>query len=145
ADGDSFDDALSDYGTRTWWFRENQGGPATPWAYLSPVDFVTGVEEANQSVPLEFKIIGNYPNPFNPSTKIRYSLPSSGDITINIYNILGQRVFSKNLLNLSKGYHDFEFNANTFASGVYFYQIIYRNGITGQITNSNTGKMLLLK
>jgi hypothetical protein len=65
----------------------------------------------------------NYPNPFNPSTVITFTIPKSEDVNVEIFNTLGQRV--EVLLNkhMKAGYHEVEFNAQYFASGIYFYKI----------------------
>jgi hypothetical protein len=80
----------------------------------------------------------NYPNPFNPTTTIRYELPQDGIVTINIYNILGQKV--KTLLNEFKRADRYEitFNGAGLASGVYFYTLKVNNFI-------KTKKMILLR
>ncbi len=65
----------------------------------------------------------NYPNPFNPTTTIRYELPQDGIVTIDVYDILGQRV--RILLNEFKKADRYEvnFNAVGLASGVYIYRM----------------------
>ncbi|MBN2011545.1 T9SS type A sorting domain-containing protein [candidate division KSB1 bacterium] len=70
-----------------------------------------------------FSLSQNYPNPFNPNTKIRFSIPIAGQVTLNIYNILGETV--QTLINdlLPMGGHIIEFNANDLPSGVYYYNL----------------------
>jgi hypothetical protein len=65
----------------------------------------------------------NYPNPFNPVTHIRYGLPKTSDVKIEIYNIIGQKI--KTLLDkpMEAGYHQVEFNSQNLSSGIYFYRI----------------------
>ncbi|MBI1937528.1 MAG: T9SS type A sorting domain-containing protein [Ignavibacteriales bacterium] len=80
----------------------------------------------------------NYPNPFNPTTLIRYTIKNSGKVTLKVYDVLGREV--ADLLN---GYHEagsyeIPFNGSSLPSGVYFYNLT-TNG------NSLTKKMLLLK
>ena len=93
-------------------------------------------------IPKEFSI-GNYPNPFNPSTKIHFSLPAHGEVSVVIYDMLGRKV--KELLNENTiiGLHTLEWNATNsmnrkVSSGIYFYSVIFNNNI-------KTGKMLLLR
>ena len=71
-------------------------------------------------LPDEFTISNIYPNPFNPITRIRYSLPENTNVQISVYNILGQR--TEYLVNnfQTAGYHSVSWNANSYASGVYF-------------------------
>jgi hypothetical protein len=90
------------------------------------------------SQPTYYKLYQNYPNPFNPLTKIRFSIPSSGNITLKIFDILGREV--KTLLSESKptGTYEVSFDGGELASGIYFYQL--RSGDFIQ-----TKKMMLLK
>jgi len=86
---------------------------------------------------------GNYPNPFNPETTIRFSTAAKGPVTIDIYNIKGQLVRHLVKDNLDAGNHSIVFNGkddndNSVASGMYFYKMH-----TG--TFSDTRKMIMLK
>lgn len=89
-------------------------------------------------IPSSFSLAQNFPNPFNPTTTIEFSLPKSGVVTLAVFNILGEQV--KTLINeeRSAGKQSVNFNANNFASGVYFYRLQ-----TGNLVQ--TKKMLLLK
>ncbi len=107
------------------------------------VDFRTDVGDDDPLLPTEFSLEQNYPNPFNPTTKIPYSLPRGSDVTLEVYNLLGQRV--RTLIDgyRQAGAHIVEFDGNndngaTVSSGVYFYRI--KAG-----TFSVTRKMTLLK
>ncbi|PJA97390.1 MAG: hypothetical protein CO129_01560 [Ignavibacteriales bacterium CG_4_9_14_3_um_filter_34_10] len=146
ADGDSFDDPLADYGTRTWAFRESDWGPAAAWIVLDPSVLVVGVEEENTAlIPDKLQIIGNYPNPFNPSTKIKYVVPEAGEVTLEFFNAIGERILSEKINTQKAGIFEYNFNASRLASGVYFYRIIL-NGVNKNNSDiSNVGKMLLLK
>lgn len=142
-DGDSFDDTLANYGTRTWWFREHAGGPTLAWTYLDPTP-ATSVEEENGTIPQSIVIYGNYPNPFNPSTVIKYSIPAAGEVSIKVFNLLGEVVQSAILPSLA-GINHYNFDAGNLTSGIYLYQIRFKNSLTNELVISNTGKMLLLK
>ena len=78
----------------------------------------------NIVIPKEFRLYQNYPNPFNPTTKISFDLPKDIRVTIIIYDILGREV-TKIINNefRTTGKYTTEFNASTFSSGIYFYQI----------------------
>jgi hypothetical protein len=71
----------------------------------------------------EFKLNQNFPNPFNPSTKISFQLATNEFVTLRIYDVVGQEV--KTLLNseMQKGKYDIDFNASKLSSGIYFYRI----------------------
>jgi hypothetical protein len=143
-DGDSFDDPLNNYGSRTWWFREHDGGPALVWAYMDPNKPVGVEDEIVGIIPSSVEIYGNYPNPFNPSTKIKYSIPESGVVNISVFNTLGEVVQSMNLFN-NAGLNEFNFNATDLSTGVYLYKISLESLTSGSNLQSKTGKMILLK
>lgn len=143
-DGDSFDDPLNDYGSRTWWFREHDGGPALVWAYLDPNKPVGIEDEIMGVVPSSIEIYGNYPNPFNPSTIIKYSIPESGIVTISVFNVLGEEVQTASLFN-NAGLNEYNFNASDLSTGAYFYTISLDNLASGKSFHSKSGKMILMK
>lgn len=100
------------------------------------------VVEVEVGVPTEFTLEQNYPNPFNPSTTITYSLPERADVTIKIFNSLGE--FISILVSETKdaGYYKVEFDASKLASGTYIYQM------TSVGSNNNfvdTKKMIFIK
>lgn len=94
-------------------------------------------EEIDSEIASKFILIGNYPNPFNPTTTIEYQVPSASQIAFKVFNSVGQKVYQTNSM-VSAGTHSFQFDASSLSSGVYFYQISNGN----QILN---GKMLLVK
>ncbi len=84
---------------------------------------ITAVGDEATTLPIEFSLSQNYPNPFNPSTKIAYTLGNNAQVTLTIYNIVGEKVAT--LVNEYKnaGTYTVNFNASTLSSGVYFYEI----------------------
>ncbi len=86
----------------------------------------------------EYKLLQNYPNPFNPTTKIQFDLPKDSKVSINVYNIRGQRV--REVVNDFKqaGSYEVTFDGSELASGVYFYHIQ-----AGEFVQ--TKRMLLIK
>jgi hypothetical protein len=84
---------------------------------------VTSVSGTNNSSPDRYWLGDNYPNPFNPSTKIMYSIPDNSFVKLTVHDALGKEV--ETIVNESKpaGNHTVEFNASKFSSGVYFYKI----------------------
>ena len=100
--------------------------------------YIVSVSKDPNSIPKGFSLSQNYPNPFNPSTTIRYTVPIKSNVTLRIYNILGQQVES--LVNMEQGVGSYvvQYNASRLATGVYFYEL--RAGDYRDIK-----KMLLLK
>ncbi len=91
-----------------------------------------------ENQPNEYKLSPNYPNPFNPTTRISFTIPKKGHVTLIVYSILGQKVAT--LVNGIKqpGSYEVNFNGSKLSSGIYFYRLT-----TGQ--NVQTKKMILLK
>ena len=104
---------------------------------IEKIDGVTGVADANE-LPKTYQLSQNYPNPFNPSTIISYQLPKQGFVSINIYNILGQKVAQMVNETQSAGSYKVNFDASNLTSGIYIYQIQ-----AGSFVQSK--KMILLK
>ena len=145
-DRDEFDDPAQNYGSRTWFYKENKGAGPTAWMYMDPNKLVTDVNDAkNNIIPATMELYGNYPNPFNPSTTISYSIPKEGDVNLLVYDVLGQLVSTINLYHQTSGVHVYKFNASTLASGVYFYRLTLNSGSNKQNLLSKTAKMILLK
>lgn len=101
------------------------------------VGYTTAVKDEN-STPLTFNLEQNYPNPFNPSTKIVYSIPEVSNVTLKIFNILGQQVKILVNENQRQGTYTVTFNASSLPSGIYFYSIETGN-------HNQVKKMILLK
>ncbi|HEX9973922.1 MAG TPA: T9SS type A sorting domain-containing protein, partial [bacterium] len=83
----------------------------------------TTVEISSQVQPTDFLLAQNYPNPFNPSTKISYSIPLSGFVTLKVYDIAGREVQTLVHEFRPAGSYTFEFDGGRMASGVYFYRL----------------------
>ncbi len=92
-----------------------------------------------ESLPTEFVLEQNFPNPFNPTTKIKFSLPETGNVHLRVFNILGEE--TAELLNqeMKAGYHQIEFDGSHLSSGIYFYSI----NVDGKF--NSTKKMLMMK
>lgn len=84
---------------------------------------ITDVRLPGPGVPAEFHLYQNYPNPFNPATTISYELPVGGTVSLVIYSVNGSEIATLAQGNQSAGMHQVRFNADGFASGVYFYQL----------------------
>lgn len=101
-------------------------------------------------MPQEFALTQNFPNPFNPSTMIHYSLEDASQVTLKIYNLVGEEVASLVNANQSAGDHTVQFNSQqqmrTLSSGVYFYRLEARHNTGGQAgAFISTKKMILMK
>lgn len=83
----------------------------------------SAISENQTEMPVKFELFQNYPNPFNPITHIRFGLPKASDVTLELFNILGQKITT--LLDEWKptGYHIIDFNASQFADGIYYYRL----------------------
>jgi choice-of-anchor B domain-containing protein len=81
---------------------------------------VTSLNNKSINKPLGYELYANYPNPFNPSTQISYSLAENGNVMLTVYNVLGERVDV--LVNdvQSAGTHSVNFNASNLSGGIYF-------------------------
>ncbi len=101
-------------------------------------NLISDVRSAKNTVASGYNLARNYPNPFNPSTRIEYSVPTRGLVTLKVYNTLGNEVAT--LVNTEKpaGKYSVDFSSHNLPSGIYFYTI--QSG-----SFSQTRKMLLLK
>ncbi|RPH99695.1 MAG: carbohydrate-binding protein, partial [Calditrichaeota bacterium] len=84
--------------------------------------FITSVEEGAE-IPLCFKLTQNYPNPFNASTTIRFTLPTSCEVTCTVYNILGKTVETLVKEQYPAGQFEIKWDASHYSSGLYFYTL----------------------
>jgi hypothetical protein len=96
-----------------------------PLSSLDKFTFTTpeGVDSVDLQIPASYLLLQNFPNPFNPLTTIRFSLPESGLVKINVYNILGERVAQLVNAELNAGRYEAVFEGSRFASGVYIYTL----------------------
>ena len=109
--------------------------------YFTETGTATGVSNENlegNNIPKKYELKQNYPNPFNPSTKIEYSIPKNGYVSLKVYNLLGQ--IEATLFNgfQNAGENAATFNGEALASGIYLYQLKAENYV-------ETKKLMLLK
>ncbi len=126
---------------RTYWWRvrgENYGG----WGPFSSVwtfyaDQSQGLRREN-ALPRQLSLDQNFPNPFNPSTRIRFALPMEKQVRIEVYSVLGERIAVLVDDRLPAGVYTIDMDGTHMASGVYYYRLVTPE-------SSITKKMLLVK
>ncbi len=129
-----YDNATGNSGTlKSWGLSINYSSPSS-------------VDYSSPSLPEGYELLQNYPNPFNPSTRIKFSIPQTGFVSLKVYDALGKEVAV--LINDEKpaGSYEAQFEGSKLSSGVYFYRMI----VTDPSKSSgqpiiHTNKMLLLK
>ena len=136
---DAYNADTSDYAPH-WW--------GTQWADINfekynlyrqvVLSSITDVDENPASVPDAYQLLQNYPNPFNPETNIRYSVPKGTQVTLKVYDVLGNEVAT--LVNEFKnaGEYNMRWQPSNVSSGVYFYELK-----TDEFVKTN--KMILLR
>lgn len=103
------------------------------------LDFDTITPPIPPEVPLSYSLGQNFPNPFNPTTRIKFSVPEPTNISLKIYNVLGQLVYTLiNNVNYQPGEVTVEFSGNDLSSGIYFYMLEAKNFV-------KTKKMVLIR
>lgn len=98
------------------------------WTFTNPtpcirLDHLTGTNGNNNEIPTVFRLYNNYPNPFNPSTSIKYDIPRSTFVQITIYDILGKYITSLVNKQSDPGRYEVVWDAKNYASGTYLYKI----------------------
>ncbi len=113
-------------GTSSW---------STEWRFET---MFLGLNTYSNEIPKVYKLYNNFPNPFNPSTKIRFDIPKTSKVNVIVYDILGREIAQlyNNILNPGK--FELSWNASNYPSGVYFYRIIAGDYV-------DTKKMVLVK
>lgn len=98
-------------------FNKNESDYSAELAFT-----ITSVEDES-GIPTKYALYQNYPNPFNPATEIKFALPEAANVKITIYNSVGKEVAVIENRNFGAGYHKVTWNADNFASGVYFCEL----------------------
>jgi hypothetical protein len=99
---------------------------------------ITSVDPNTSKIPTDFTLEQNYPNPFNPSTQITFGLPERSEVTLKIFNSLGEEVANLVNANMEAGTYTYNFNAEGLTSGIYIYALQTEKGILSK-------KMTLIK
>jgi len=98
----------------------------------------TSSEIAESGIPQSLELKQNYPNPFNPTTNIEFSIPENTHTTLDVFDMLGQRVATLVDQSMAAGQHSVSFDASNLSSGIYIYRIQAGNSI-------QTRKLTLIK
>ncbi len=98
----------------------------------------TGVEQTGIQIPADYSLSQNYPNPFNPLTMISYQLPINSNVSLKVYNILGQDIATLVNEQQSAGTYSVSFDASAYSSGIYYFKL--SSGSFNQVR-----KMVLMK
>ena len=107
-------------------------------AYTHEVTVVlTGIDELTL-LPIKYGLSQNFPNPFNPVTHIKFSIPKTSHVTLTVYNALGQKIADISDKEFKAGFYNIKWNSSGYASGVYFYRLRSDNFVS-------TKKMILLR
>jgi hypothetical protein len=137
------------FAQNNWWGtdhpqRENFKGPVrySPWLLGEPQP-PRLYEYREVNIPASFFVSNNYPNPFNPITRIDYNIPANGHVTVSVYNILGQLVNTLKDEDVIAGYYNLKWdatdmNGSTVGSGIYLISFTYQD-------QKSTRKVLLLR
>ena len=139
--GDEFGISVSisgDYAIVGAWNDDDGAGSAYVYSGIT-----VGIDDEIAGLPAEFALSQNYPNPFNPITNLSYGLPQQSDVTLIIYNIIGQEIMRWDENDIPAGYYEQTWNGtNKFGvpvgSGVYLYRLVAGDFV-------ETRKMVLLK
>lgn len=107
-------------------------------AAMDWINKTTQIQEDKVEVPNQFRLSQNFPNPFNPTTKISYSLHSQSHVSLKVFDVLGREKVTLVNIEQPTGNYSIEFNASTLTSGIYFYRLK-----AGSFIQSK--KMILLK
>jgi hypothetical protein len=106
--------------------------------YLLKYESLTDIAPTDTYIPREIQLIQNYPNPFNGQTSIKYSLPVSAEVKLDILDILGRKIVSLINSRQPAGYHDIIWRGDDLPSGIYFFKLQAGDFV-------DTKKMVLLK
>ncbi len=98
----------------------------------------TGINPVNAPVPQRYSLSQNYPNPFNPVTKISFDIPTSGNVSLKVFDVTGSVLYTLVNGQLNAGKYSYDFDGSELSSGVYYYRL--ESGAF-----SETKKMILVK
>jgi hypothetical protein len=119
-------------------WMDNRDGNYEIYYKRDPTGNPIGIANINSEIPASYSLSQNFPNPFNPTTNIRYDLPKNGFVKLVVFDMLGREIETLVNEQQSAGTYEANWNASQFPSGVYFYKLITDNF-------TETKKMLMVK
>jgi hypothetical protein len=120
------------------WIKDEFTSVSSPDTFSFLYRTPTGVDERTSNLPTDFSLSQNFPNPFNPSTTIRYSIPQAGRVMLTVYDVLGREVAVLVDERREAGSHSVQLMGESLASGLYTYRL--QSG-----GYSSSRKMIVLK
>lgn len=120
-----------------FWY-DNRTGHFEIFYKKNPIGNTIGINNISADIPEVFNLEQNFPNPFNPSTKIKFHIPISGLISLEVFDLLGRNVSTLVDENLKPGVYEVDWDASSFPSGVYYYKL-------RSVEFSITKKLILIK
>ncbi|NOS86732.1 MAG: T9SS type A sorting domain-containing protein, partial [Ignavibacteria bacterium] len=118
------------------WLKNIRGIGALTF-YKLPISAIVNITEGNH-IPKEFMLYPNFPNPFNPETKIQFDVPTAGRVKLEIFDILGKSSELPVDETLRPGRYNIVWSAEEYSSGIYFYRLSAGNFV-------QTRKMIVVK
>lgn len=123
------------------YFINNDTGYALADSGILLRTFNGGIVSINSNttiLPSDFSLYQNYPNPFNPATKIQFAIPSTSNVVLSIYDIMGRKIKQFDYQSLPGGIHNIDVDMSEYSSGIYYYRFQARDF-------NQVRKMVLLK
>lgn len=144
-DGDSFTPSSLSYAERTWWGRRWEHECCPVWVYMDPNTPVTGVPETSPQVVARFAVLGSYPNPTHGVAMIRYALPVTSDVRLEVFDVQGRLVASRPLGVQPAGTQQCAFTHPGLGSGLYLVRLRATDPATGTVRGTAAGKVMVMR
>lgn len=127
------------------WGGSNSNILKSGGVYFNPA--VIGIERRSENIPVVFSLSQNFPNPFNPVTKFKFDLPKDGNVTIEVFDVIGRVVATLAYSEFKRaGTYEVTWDASDVSSGIYFYRLVAGDPSKGSGQSFvATRKMVLVK
>jgi hypothetical protein len=140
-DGDSYTPSTLSYGTRTWFGREYENECCPAYVYMGGGNVASVDEPVRQG----FTMLGNRPNPFRGATVIRYALAKPAHVTVDVFDLGGRRVASRDLGVQSGTAGELTFTQPGLRTGLYLYRLRAVDPQSGAVQATGSGKMMVVE